>query len=346
MTTYKAAVVGCGGRAPAHIEAYQHLKNAEIVACCARTDPRREALADKYNLTPYDDVAKMIKAEQPDLVHIVTPPNARVPLMTTVSDLGVPLCTVEKPIATQVRDWKQLLDLEANSDTKFGVCHQFRWQPHLVKCQEALKSGKLGSVKFLDFSAGMNISGQGTHILNYGMSFNDNSPVVRVFGAASGTEQSDQVHPAPDSSVGYVTFQNGVRGLWNNGPTAPRTGDPETIWQHVRVAAYAEQGRVSYEEFGRWEIISPAGSESGDFGGMDEWRRNNILAQAGFHQSMIDWHEMETKPSGTNLKQSLHEWSVVLALYLSAVERRPIEMAEFDPPDDLFDRLLRALGSK
>jgi len=46
-----------------------------------------------------------------------------------------------------------------------------------------------------------------------------------------------------------------------------------------------------------------------------------------------------------NFKQSLHEWAVVLALYASTVERRPVELAWFDPPEDLFDRLATVLSS-
>ncbi|MEM7030196.1 MAG: Gfo/Idh/MocA family oxidoreductase [Chloroflexota bacterium] len=344
MTTYKAVVVGCGGRTPPHIDAYQYIPNVEVVACCARTAATREPVAKKYNLKEYDDIEKMIKAEKPDIVHMVIRPDDRVGRMGLISKLGVPMCTVEKPIATHVRDWQELVKLEAQSDTKFGICHQFRWQPHMVKCREALQSGTLGEVKFLDFSAGMNISGQGTHVLNYGMSMNGDSPVTRVFGAASGTEMTDTVHPAPDSTVGYLTFENGVRGLWNNGPTALKTGDPTTIWQHVRVAAFADRGRVNYEEFGKWEIVAPNGTESGDFGDSETWMANNIRAQAGFHQAMIDWHEDDDRVCGTSLKQSLHEWSVVLALYQSALERRHIEMAEFDPPEDLFDQLLTTLG--
>jgi len=47
---------------------------------------------------------------------------------------------------------------------------------------------------------------------------------------------------------------------------------------------------------------------------------------------------------GTNLARSLHEWLVVLALYASALQRRPVDIAKFDPPDDLFARLGDALA--
>ena len=50
------------------------------------------------------------------------------------------------------------------------------------------------------------------------------------------------------------------------------------------------------------------------------------------------WLEDDGRPVGTNLSRSLHEWAVVLAIYQSALERRPVDMAGFDPQDNLLDR--------
>jgi predicted dehydrogenase len=314
-----------------------------VVACYAPTPRRRDKLADEFGIRAYADMEEMIMREKPDLVHLVTWPDNRVELMTFVSRLGVPGCTVEKPIATGVSDWKELCKLEETCRTKFAICHQFRWHPVLVRCRKVIQSGKLGNLKFLDVSAGMNICDQGTHILNYGMSLNGDSPVASVFGAASGGLQMGTGHPGPDGTMGYLTFENGVRALWSNGPNAPRCGNPEASWQHVRVAAYLERGSVEWEEFGTWTVVSTDGEESGDFGGMDTWMENNIKAQAAFHRSMFDWLEDDHKIPGTNLKQSLHEWRVVLALYASTLSRKPVELARFNPPNDLMQMLLKVL---
>lgn len=77
---------------------------------------------------------------------------------------------------------------------------------------------------------------------------------------------------------------------------------------------------------------------------MKQWWANNILAQAGFHKEMLAWLEDDSKPCGTNLSRSLHEWKAVLALYASALDRKPINLASFDPPSDLIDRLKAAMG--
>ena len=342
MKQFTAAIIGCGGRSKPHIEAYKFIDNATIVACCDLIEDRRNERAKEFNITPYADAREMLEKEQPDIVHITTTPTVRLDVMSLVSACNIPLCTVEKPIATGVTDWQALCELEAASATKFAVCHQFRWQKDFIKCREAINSGALGNVRFIDISAGMNISGQGTHILNYGMSLNGDVPVTHVFGTASGLSE-DTVHPAPATTVAYLTFENGVRALWNNGTTAMKCGDPETDWQHVRASAYADNGRVNYEEFGKWEIVSPTDTISGDFGDMDSWRQNNLLAQAEFHKAMFAWLDDDSCVPGTNLKQSLHEWKVVLALYASALYRKPIEINNFNPPHDLFDQLLTVL---
>jgi hypothetical protein len=76
---------------------------------------------------------------------------------------------------------------------------------------------------------------------------------------------------------------------------------------------------------------------------MASWWQNNLQAQAEFHKAMFAWFEDDSLIPGTNLKQSLHEWKVVLALYASALYRKPIELATFDPPPDLFDQLIKVL---
>ena len=72
-------------------------------------------------------------------------------------------------------------------------------------------------------------------------------------------------------------------------------------------------------------------------------RHGNIAAQTAFHRAMFWWLEDGIEP-GTSLEQSLHEWQVVLALYASALERRPIELADFEPSDDLVQTLTQTLG--
>ncbi len=104
MSEYRACVVGCGNRSRAHINAYEHIPNAGVTACCAPTPTRRKKLAEECGIRAYSDVAEMLTEEKPDLVHLVTGPTTRVELMSFVAAHEVAACTVEKPIATGVED--------------------------------------------------------------------------------------------------------------------------------------------------------------------------------------------------------------------------------------------------
>ncbi len=328
-----------------HALAYRLIDRGELVACCDPVSERRERLAGEFGIKPYAEAAEMIDQEKPDLVHVVTLPTVRVELMQLVSERGVPACLVEKPIAYQVRDWRALCQLEATSRTRFGVNAQFRYHTSLTRCREALRSGRLGRLLFLDASAGGTIADQGVHTLDWAMSLNEDVPVVRVYGQASGAVEMTGKQPSPDTTVAQLLCANGVRGLWHLGNSAPRVVDDTAYYKHCRVAAYAEGGRTLYEEFGRWEVVSRDGAEGGHIANHDEWLAGNHAAQAALTNAMFDWLEDERRPVGTNLKRALAQWNVILGLYASAVERRPVDLP-FDPADDLWERLGESLSGR
>ena len=346
MAKYRTAIIGCGGRAYGHANAYQHVHRGELVACANRSDTaRREKFAETFGITGYPDAEQMLRTEQPDLVHLVTMPDQWRELMPMVSELGVPACIVEKPIACGVADWRVLCELEAETATKFGVGKQFRWHPNLRNCQDGLRYDELGSLRFLDFSCGMNIAAQGTHIIDWAMFLNKDSPIVRVFGNANGTEGLASDYPAPDTTACQVLFENGVYGFWNTGTTARRVTDDDAVYKHCRIAAYTDRGHVLFEEFGSWEIVSPKMSEYPAFAPTPEtWRANNDRAQAGLTNAMFNWIEDETRPVGTHLKRALHQFNAVLGLYASAISHQPIDIP-FEPPDDLDTQLHEVLSA-
>jgi len=182
------------------------------------------------------------------------------------------------------------------------------------------------------------IADQGVHTLHWAMSLNEDVPVARVLGQASGGTEMTGRQPSPDTRVAQIVFANGVRGLWHLGNTAPRVLDDPAYYKHCRVAAYADEGRTLYEEFGRWEIVSREGAQGGRIATQEEWLAGNHAAQAALTNAMFDWLEDEGKPAGTHLKRALEQWNVILGLYRSAVERRVIDLP-FEPADDLWERL-------
>jgi predicted dehydrogenase len=344
MRKYKVAIIGCGMRSGFHIDAYGDIKNAEVTACCAPTAQRRSSLAVKYGLHEYSDPEEMLLIEKPDIVHIITWPDARIKLMQLVSDLHVPACIVEKPIAFEVKDWKALCNLQLK--TKFSVCHQFRWHPYFIECQQAVQTGKIGKLRFIELSARMNLSGQGTHLLNYGMALNDNIPVKEVSGISIGKIKVEDPHKAPESNICHILFENNVRAVLKTGSIAPACGAKKKIdWQHLRISGFGSEGYVLWEELGLWKIKSPVYSIDGSYRNLRNWRKLNNLAQSHFQKAVIDWLEDDKKVPGTSLKQSLHEWKVILAILESSLRHDTIQIQQYLPSEDLFQKLNKIWAS-
>lgn len=343
MAKYRSAIIGCGGRGRMHALAYDFVSQGKLVACCDVDPLRREAFAAEFKLTPFTNVNEMIQLVKPDLVHLVTAPSTRVELMSMVDSLGVPACIAEKPVATEVCDWKKLVSLSSLTSTKFGVGAQFRYHPDLIRCRQALESGLLGSLRLLDFSAVGVICDQGVHGLDWAMSLNHDSPPARIFGTVSGSQNlAHSMHPSPDTSIAQIVFKNNVIGYWNNGYSAARVLDDPAYYKHGRVAAFAEFGHVLYEEFGRWEILTRQDCQQGHAEELG-WLYGNHLAQAALTDGMFSWLDGGS-PVGTSLDRSLVQWNCILGLYASAVWKKPVDLP-FDPPDDLWQQLVDDLES-
>ena len=94
---YRCAFLGCGPRAKGHASAYAHITRGEMVVLCDMNEERLSAFGDEFGVeTRYTDLDEMLDKEKPDVVHCVTDPTLRVPLLTKLSEAGVPSVLVEK----------------------------------------------------------------------------------------------------------------------------------------------------------------------------------------------------------------------------------------------------------
>ena len=134
---YKSAMLGCGGRARAHASAYRFVKGGKIAAICDMNEEQLNRFGDDFDIpSRYTDFDEMLEKEKPDLLHIVTAPvlrgtnqRIRFPLMKQASDHGVPAAIIEKPIAVESEDWKQIAGLAEETKTKFIVNTQLNFHP-------------------------------------------------------------------------------------------------------------------------------------------------------------------------------------------------------------------------
>ena len=331
----RAAFLGCGPRARRHAEAYELVQRGAMAAICDLDEERLHAFGDDFGIGPehrYRDMGEMLKAEKPDLLHIVTLPTIRVDVMTIASEHGVPVAIVEKPIAIQGEDYRQIVALCERSETRFVVNTQLHFHPNNLELKRYVAGGHIGEIRFIDVSARSTMLDQGVHVMELAHSYNGFAAPIRVFGQVSGRETLYSRQPAPDLAEAAVDFENGVRAQMVCGAVAPKANDNESIYAHKRISVYGTRGFVQWKMSG-WERFSP---EDGYASGPSDYGEQDTRAQAALTDAAFEWAADESKPHPTRLERNLVQFSVVLATYASALSATPIDLP-FDPPDRMLD---------
>ena len=95
--------------------------------------------------------------------------------MKQASDHGVPAAIVEKPIAVESEDWKQLARLAEETQTKFVVNTQLNFHPQNLELKRDVAEGRIGEIKFIDASARSTPVDQAPHVMQLVSSYIDNS---------------------------------------------------------------------------------------------------------------------------------------------------------------------------
>ena len=340
---YKSAFLGCGGRARAHASAYRFVKGGKIGAICDMNEELLNKFGEDFGVSSrYTDLDEMLEKEKPDLLHIVTAPvlrgtnqRIRYPLMKQASDHNVPAAIVEKPIAVESEDWKQIAGLAEETSTKFIVNTQLNFHPKNLELKRDVADGKIGEIKFIDASARSTPVDQAPHVLQLVSSYIDNSRPVKVLGQIAGKEHLDTAQPSPMHAAGQAIYDNGLHvslafgtGM---GTLASEGGGTVT---HKRVFVVGTKGFVHWR-FSSWERST---HEGGYEGGPLSYGEQDIQAQGNLTEAAFDWLDDENNEHPTHLKQSLAEFNLLLGIYYSGITNQIIDLP-FDPPDGLMASL-------
>lgn len=338
---YKCAIVGVsGGRARGHAEAYAHIKRGQLVAVSTRRQENLDAFAEQLDVPArYTDYREMFEREQPDLVHVNTPPHVRLEVFQAAEAAGISSIIVEKPLAIQWEDFQAIQDFARSSTVKIAINHQLQFHPRRLMLQQLVHDGKIGDIRFIDASSGMNMAYQGTHTLQAIGAFNRGvaTSVFGQVGGANGLIETPRMHFAPDEVQGTIAYDNGIHALLRCGTNAPRVGDGPSH-THKRIAVYGTKGFVHWTMWS-WEAGYDGKVESGQHQYGDE----DILGQAAMTEAMFDWLEDDTAVHPLCLDAALRDFEIMLAIYVSGINRQVISLPG-EPVPDLLNTMRSTLG--
>jgi UDP-N-acetyl-2-amino-2-deoxyglucuronate dehydrogenase len=140
----RIGLIGTGAIAHKHAQAYQNI-GFEITVCANRTEESGRKFAEQYGakfLPSYEDVCRH---PQVDVVDVCTFPDFRNQPLRICAETGKHI-QVEKPIATTVRNAREMIRLAKDANILLNVISQRRFEDINIFLAKAIAAGRLGRI--------------------------------------------------------------------------------------------------------------------------------------------------------------------------------------------------------
>ena len=145
MKKLGVAVIGTGFWGKNHARVYKELESTELIAVCDVNPERAKTIADQFGVKAYTSASQMLKNKRIEAVNICTWSTklAKEALKALKMKKHV---LVEKPMATNTKQAKRLLEIAEENSVCLTVGFLMRFIPGLQKIREAVESKKIGDI--------------------------------------------------------------------------------------------------------------------------------------------------------------------------------------------------------
>jgi len=142
-TPVRVGLIGCGGIAYAHTEAYSKIENVKLTAAFDTHRPAAESLAATFNGKAFDSIEALADAGV-DAVSICTPPGTHLRCVEPFLKRGIAVMC-EKPLAATLADAEALSKIVRAGKAPFmiGFCH--RYHGPIIELKKLIDQGTLGN---------------------------------------------------------------------------------------------------------------------------------------------------------------------------------------------------------
>jgi D-apiose dehydrogenase len=145
MSDKRFVVFGAGFWARYQLAAWGEVAGAKCVGVCDPDGAKAERLAKKVGANVYTDPAVALRAERPDFVDIVAPPDAHALLIRLAAEHRVPaMC--QKPLCPTLAEARAVTAECQRVCVPLFVHENWRWQTPLRAAEHAIATGVIGTV--------------------------------------------------------------------------------------------------------------------------------------------------------------------------------------------------------
>lgn len=221
------ALIGCGGIARNHLEAYRDKGYPVIVLCDINLEAAgkfRDEFFPEAEVT--DDTDSVLTRDDIKVVDLATHPDHRLDHIRKALENGKHVLS-QKPFVTNIDTGEELVALAKQKNLKLAVNQNGRWAPYFSYLREAVSSGLLGDIVSCDIHIAWDHSWiQGTrfeqihHIVLYDFAIHWFDMVRCVYGEREAKQIFSQIEPSrgqepapPLSAQSMIQFDGGLASL-------------------------------------------------------------------------------------------------------------------------------------
>ncbi len=148
-TPIKLGIIGLGRWARVLTRAAANSDRLEIVAGFSRSEEKRQAFAQEFNIPSVPELGTMLADQDIKGVILTVPNEQHLPVAEQAAKAGKHVYT-EKPIANTLEDGLRIEALAKQYDVRVTVGHSARLLKGTRMIRDAIDSGELGRVSFME----------------------------------------------------------------------------------------------------------------------------------------------------------------------------------------------------
>jgi predicted dehydrogenase len=146
MKPIRTAIFGTGFIGRVHLDALRRLESVEIAAIADPNVESARRLGEGFGVaTITEDYREILRDPAIDAVHICTPNALHFSMAKEALEAGKHVAC-EKPLATSVREARELVELAAQKGLRNCVCHNLRYYPMVQQMRRMREAGELGEI--------------------------------------------------------------------------------------------------------------------------------------------------------------------------------------------------------
>lgn len=210
--SYRIGIIGCGTMGRSHVRTYDAIERADVVANVDMVADAASAFANEHGTTAYTDHEAMLAEEELDVVSVCTWHSTHAELTIAACEAGVSGVILEKPMATNMGETRDILDAAERNDVALIVSHQRRHDPVHEETRAAIQDGAIGQPQLVRVGYRNGLLNWGTHLIDMARYvLGDPEPAWVSGHVERRTDRYERELAIEDNCTGTVAFEDGSR---------------------------------------------------------------------------------------------------------------------------------------